>query len=192
MNPDPLHIILALIGALFLRTIFFNRRTLPLIGHLLTTKKQRKFYAYHEAGHALAAIILDYGKELQSISLSHTHTTFGQTRTKNKDTHIDIEQAKNWIICELAGEAAENLLADTPYKKRRSAAHDHKIAQKIAQHIPRTENNSNQELLETAQQQAHQIMEENKETLNKIAQALLEKNTLSAAEIYKISDLKQP
>lgn len=119
----------------------------------------------------------------------------GQATYENNQTHIDIDQAKNWMVCELAGEAAENVLANTPYKTRPSAAYDRKIAKKIAQQIIKIGNaptqQSTKSLIKDAQTQAHQLMRDNQTSLKKIANTLLEKETLSADEIYEIGEFKR-
>ena len=184
-------IILAVLGTLLVRWLVFNRHSYPFLAKFLTTEKDRLSYAYHEAGHALALLKLDCGHELKQITLSPTiqsgflglpFYSASHVKSENIEDALTLEQAYNWLICELSGEAAENILHNTPGKSRLSAAHDKKTARKIAQHIAKhqKEEVTIRQLITKASHDAHVFVEENQSTLKLIAKTLEAQKTLSA------------
>ena len=179
LQPHLLHIALASLGVVILRVMLFNRRTLPPIHRLLTSEKQRTLYAYHEAGHALALIKLDCGRELDHVTIEPSNRGLfhagGHTQVKNIQEEITQEQAHNWLICELAGEAAENIFENTPLKNRHTATRDKKTARKLCEKTGTD--------LEAARQEAHNFIKENEGILNALAKSLLKKGTLRAEEL---------
>lgn len=191
-------IILAVLGAFVVRTLIFNKHTYPLLAQLLTSEKQRRSYAYHESGHALALLKLDCGHELEKIDLSPSLQTgflglpfysASHVNSKSLEDSITLEQAYNWLICELSGEAAENLLHGTPSKTRLSATHDKKTAHKIAQHIVKHQHKAatSQQLITKASKEAYQLMQDNHYALKELAGSLQEKKTLSASDAKAIT-----
>lgn len=191
MSPDPVHILIAILGALAVHLALFNKWTLPVIARLLSGKQGLKSYAHHEAGHALALMLLDCGKKVKRITitpaLSYRYIlpvyTQGRVICDHVQEELNIEQARNWLICEFAGEAAENILADTKNIQSRSARRDKRTAQKLAQLI---DPENADECLKIAQDAAYTLLAHNKDTLERIAGSLLKHKTLSGDEALKL------
>ena len=189
---EPHIIVAAIFGALLIRWLIFNKHSYPVFLKFFTSEKDRLSYAYHEAGHALTLLKLDCGRELEQLTLSPSmQTGFGgipfysasHVNSKKLEDNITLEQAYNWLICELSGEAAENLLHDTPGKSRLSAAHDKKTAKKIARHIAKhLPESSIKQLLAKAYMDTGVFMQDNQSALKDLAQALYKHKTLSAQE----------
>lgn len=94
------------------------------------TDWDRKFMAYHEAGHAVCSYYAPEREPLISISIDPSHEAFGMIRTESRQHHNGTEiSLKSTIATFLAGRIAEEIFLNT---KTTSCIHDLKSARQIA------------------------------------------------------------
>ncbi len=167
----------------------------------------KKVTAYHEAGHALISILTRPTYQVTKITILPRADTGGLTEIIDLNEEILKYQSKqdalNAIATALGGRAAEeiifNLVSVGPSSDLRNATY---IAQYMIKHygmgnnlivavdedlIDKQELNKEINNMLTVQyQRTVQLLKNNIEKLHKLAQALLEKETLYADEIYEL------
>jgi ATP-dependent Zn protease len=156
-------------------------------------EEELRRYAYHEAGHALIILLRDCGKTLKSVSIKPSNSfgffyyTSGKVTCENVQPQLSLAQAQNLMMCELAGEAAENIMAGTKGKAKRSATRDKKMAKKLAQNIAKETGAAVSDILKTAEEETYTVLEAHKDKLRALAEVLLEHGALGAAQVQKIT-----
>jgi cell division protease FtsH len=194
---------------------FEEARDRMLLGKASKTKTQTpeelKVTAYHEAGHALVALMLpDDSDPLYKITILPRGHALGVTHTlpeKEKYTHTQ-EEFLAVIKRALGGRAAEKLV----FNKITTGAYSDYVnatenARKMvcllgmspvlgpvvydssfeySQHTAQQIDAEVRRIINECEQQTTQILIDNREKLNLLAQTLLEKETMFAGEIYEL------
>jgi cell division protease FtsH len=178
---------------------------------IIMTKEDLKMTAYHEAGHALLYVLLPDNMPLHKVTIVPRGSALGITwgipeRDKLTETK---EECLSIIKMALGGRLAELLI----FGKLTSGAHnDYQQATKIARKMvcaygmsenlgpvsyaledytisQRTAELIDEEIrriLKECEIDARRILEENIDKLHKLAEALLERETIPAEEVYEL------
>jgi cell division protease FtsH len=170
--------------------------------------------AYHEAGHALVTILnKDYPFLFHKVTILSRGGALGVSMSLPQDdmTSFSKEQLEAKITVCLAGRIAESLQfnricigAMNDFEQATSVAYDMVVAfgmgeatgvvsyvahKKIAESTQREIDIEIKRILDAAYQQCYHIISSNKTKLKAIAEALLERETLDAKEVYEILEL---
>ena len=172
---------------------------------MVLKKTEREMVAYHEAGHTIIHLQTSLLPPLYKVSIVPRGQALGVTTLlPDEDQNL---QSKKFLIEELlvlmGGRAAEKTFYDSTTN---GAAGDLDMARKIARKMihewgmgerlyyepekQEAEVEINR-LLETADHQAHTIIHDQKENTDKLAQALLEHETLTREEVLELLGLGQ-
>lgn len=167
---------------------------------MVLNQKEREMVAYHEAGHTIIHLQTPLMPPLYKVSIVPRGQALGATTLlPDEDQHL---QSRQFLLEELlvlmGGRAAERTFyGDTT----NGASGDLEVARKIArkmihewgmgeklyyepeQHDAETEINR---LLETADHQAHELIQAHKENTEKLAKALLDRETLTKDEVLQL------
>lgn len=178
---------------------------------IVMTKEDLKMTAYHEAGHALLYVLLPENMPLHKVTIIPRGSALGITwgipeRDKLTETK---EECLSIIKMALGGRLAELLI----FGKLTSGAHnDYQQATKIARKMvcaygmsenlgpvsyaiegynvsQRTAELIDEEIrriLKECETDARRLLEENIDKLHQLAQALLERETIPAEEVYEL------
>lgn len=174
----------------------------------------RKVVAYHEAGHALVAEWLDTKDKVHKVSIIPRGQSGGQTiYVSAEDVHLETRQGLLDRICVLlAGRASESVVFD---EVTSGAGDDLKRASKVVRAMLRelgmgqalglmvldeggetaperlaaVEEEARQ-LLDEAYGRAHQLLLERRETLEAVASALLNEETIDRDRFLEIAGLE--
>jgi cell division protease FtsH len=167
---------------------------------MVLKQKEREMVAYHEAGHTIIHLRTSLLPPLYKVSIVPRGLALGVTTLlPDEDQNL---QSKKFLLEELlvlmGGRAAEKTFYDATTN---GAAGDLDMARKIArqmihawgmgeklyyepeQHDAETEINR---LLETADRQAYEIILAERERTEKLAKALLERETLTREEVLEV------
>lgn len=178
----------------------------------ILTEHERQVIAYHEAGHALTRLLMPHNTDpLHKVTIIPRGRALGVTHyLPERDKYLETkEQMIASIISAMGGRAAEQLVfnelgtgasSDFSYATglaRRMvcsygmtdelgpvmyASRDFEYSQKTAEKIDETV----QKILESGMKEALDLLSTNREKLNALATALLEKETMYASEIYAL------
>ncbi|MBN1549446.1 ATP-dependent zinc metalloprotease FtsH [Candidatus Babeliales bacterium] len=182
------------------------------------TEEDRKMTAYHEAGHALVQLMLPEDTDpLHKVSIIPRGRSLGVTHSmpEREKYTMTKREAEGVITVAMGGRVAETLVFD---EVATGAANDFEKATDIARSMVvrygmsgalGTVHYSQQpgefvysqktaELIDTevrniidgCYQRAKQIITDNRDKLETLAAALLEKETLQSGEIYELLDIK--
>jgi len=178
------------------------------------TKEERSMIAYHEAGHAIVATFVPNGDKVQRISILPHGSSGGFTRLTEQNETLILPKSKaisNLAIL-LGGRASEEIaIKDITSGSSEDIKRANELATEMVEHFGMSEhygiryctknqigdNNIGNEtssiidsdiksILEQAFGIAKDILNKNRELLDKIATKLLEVETLNADEIEKI------
>jgi cell division protease FtsH len=170
---------------------------------MVLKQKEREMVAYHEAGHTIIHLQTSLMPPLYKVSIVPRGQALGVTTLlPDEDQNL---QSKKFLLEELlllmGGRAAEKTFYDSTTN---GAAGDLDIARKIARkmihewgmgekmYYEADQKDAELEinrLLENADRQAHELVLAHKEKTEKLAQALLERETLTRAEVLELLDL---
>ncbi len=173
---------------------------------MVLKQKEREMVAYHEAGHTLVHLQTKVLPPLYKVSIIPRGQALGVTTLlPDEDQNL---QSKQFLLEELlvlmGGRAAEKTFYDATTN---GAAGDLDMARKIARKMihewgmgeklyyeaeQRDAEAEINRLLETADRHALEIVRDQKENTEKLAQALLERETLSREEVFQLVDKKYP
>lgn len=174
------------------------------------SEEQRRITAYHEAGHAIAALLLDKAMKLYKVSILPRSNSLGVT------VSVPLEEKHNYSRQELlnrikvlyAGRVAEEIFFN---EITTGASNDIEVATNIAQRMitefgmhkdigmQKVENNTplmkkvddlRSTMLEELYQSTLTLLTENKDKVERIAIALLEKEEISSEEISELLEVK--
>jgi cell division protease FtsH len=168
----------------------------------LVTPRDREITAWHEAGHALVALLDSHAADPVAVSIVPRGSAGGVTwMDGSDDQYLSREKARARLAVALAGRVGEEFLLDGEFTQ--GAASDLAHATELAGHMVATfgmtrrglmVRSSNggldkdsadvvEELLVQAQDHARSLLEANLPALERLAAALLERESLTAAEI---------
>lgn len=181
---------------------------------LRISDEEKKIIAYHEAGHALVHILLNGKNGLHKVSIISRGATGGHTAFLSSEQLLLTKQGfMHTIMVNFGGKAAEQLIFKTlttgpsddiatatklardmichygMSEKLGPIAYHYTPDRSLSAHAPATLAAIDQEvkeILETAYQKTLQLLKDHKNKLDVIAQALIEKEELSAEEIYTL------
>ncbi len=181
---------------------------------VVLTEQERAITAFHESGHALVNVLMpDQTDPLHKVSIIPRGRALGVTHSlpeKEKYTRTQDEMLAS-IAIYLGGRAAEELVfnkvttgAYSDFKAATEMARsmvcdygmsadlgpvvysqrtgDYNYSQKTAEKI----DNEVQKLVHMAHQKAFDLLQQNRDKLDLLANKLLEKETLYAAEVYEL------
>ena len=167
---------------------------------MVLKQKEREMVAYHEAGHTIIHLQTSLLPPLYKVSIVPRGTALGVTTLlPDEDQNL---QSKKLLLEELlvlmGGRAAEKTFYDSTTN---GAAGDLDMARKIARKMihewgmgerlyyePEKQDAEAEinRLLEDADQQAHRIVQEQRTSAEKLAKALLERETLTREEVIQL------
>jgi cell division protease FtsH len=173
---------------------------------MVLKKTEREMVAYHEAGHTIIHLQTSLLPPLYKVSIVPRGLALGVTTLlPDEDQNL---QSKKFLLEELfvlmGGRAAEKTFYDSTTN---GAAGDLDMARKIARKMihewgmgerlyyqPEKQDAEVEinRLLETADQQAYAVIQAQRENTDKLAQALLERETLTRAEVLELLGLSKP
>jgi cell division protease FtsH len=167
---------------------------------MVLKKTEREMVAYHEAGHTIVHLQMTLMPPLYKVSIVPRGMALGVTTLlPDEDQNL---QSKNFLLEELlvlmGGRAAEKTFYGSTTN---GAAGDLDMARKVARKMihewgmgERLYYEADQKdaeveinrLLQTADNEAHRIIQEQKENTAKLARALLERETLDRSEVLAL------
>lgn len=173
---------------------------------MVLKQTEREMVAYHEAGHTIIHLQTSQLPPLYKVSIVPRGQALGVTTLlPNEDQHL---QNKKFLLEELlvlmGGRAAEKTFYGATTN---GAGGDLDMARKIARNMihqwgmgerlyyePEKQDAEMEinRLLETADNDAHAIIQAQRENTEKLAKALLERETLTREEVLELLGLKQP
>src|SRR5437764_482830 len=173
---------------------------------MVLKKQEREMVAYHEAGHTIIHLYTKLMPPLYKVSIIPRGQALGVTTLlPDEDQNL---QSKTFLLEELfvlmGGRAAEKTFYGSTTN---GAAGDLDMARKIARKMihewgmgerlyyePEKQDAEVEinRLLETADNDAHAIIQAQKENTDKLAKALLEKETLTRSEVLTLLRSPRP
>ncbi len=192
-------------------------------------EEDRRITAYHEAGHALAAVLMPEVGSLHKVTIIPRGMALGATMSlpEKDDYHMGRKKLKSMLVHLLAGRASEQVCCEDisagaendirratqiarlmvaewgmsekigPVSYTRPPEHnflgrDFSFGKEHSENVAFEIDMEVKALLEEALQKAQDICRANKDTLDRIAQALLQKETLSGSEVRAIIRGEEP
>ena len=175
------------------------------------TEKERMILAYHEGGHALMAHLMGGAAELQKVTIVARGSALGYTfHLPEEDRYLHTkEELQDWMVVALAGRAAEEVVFG---RVTNGAANDLEKVTDIARHMvfdwgmsdavtSRTMRADNYALSEATKQvrddeqarltdgayaESLRLLAKHRPPLDRVAAALLEKETLGRVEVLEL------
>jgi cell division protease FtsH len=175
------------------------------------TEKERMILAYHEGGHALMAHLMGGASELQKVTIVARGTALGYTfHLPEEDRYLHTkEELQDWMVVALAGRAAEEVVFG---RVTNGAANDLEKVTDIARHMvfdwgmsdavtsrtmradnyalseatKRLRDDEQARLTDTAYEDALRLLQKHRPPLDRIASALLAKETLGRGEVLEL------
>jgi cell division protease FtsH len=181
------------------------------------TEKERRILAFHEGGHALMAHLMGSAMELQKVTIIASGNALGYAfYTPEEDRYLHTkEELSDRMVVALAGRAAEEIVfgrvtngAANDLEKvtdiARSMVFDWGMADSVSSRTLRADNYALSEetkrlrdseqasLTDSAYQEALRLLKKHRPALDRLAAALLEKETLVRAEVLTLLADVQP
>jgi cell division protease FtsH len=181
---------------------------------LIRSADDLKRTAYHEAGHAMSKILLkDYPFGFHKVTILSRGGTLGVSWSLPKDDHTSFskEELFSKIVVSMAGRAAETIAfnrvctgAYSDFQNATKIATDMVKAygmgvttgmmsyvnyKNISQETQREIDLEIQKIVQAGYDASLKLLTDNLDSLNKVAQSLLEKETLCAKEVYGILNI---
>jgi cell division protease FtsH len=175
------------------------------------SEKERRILAYHEGGHALMAHLMGGVTELQKVTIVSRGNALGYTfHLPEEDRYLQTkEELQDWMVVALSGRAAEEVVfgrvtngAANDLEKvteiARSMVFDWGMSDSVASRTMRADNYALSEatkrlrdeeqahLTDGAYEEAVRLLKKHRAPLDRIAAALLEKETLVREELLEI------
>jgi cell division protease FtsH len=175
------------------------------------TEKERRILAFHEGGHALMAYLMGGISELQKVTIVARGTALGYTfHLPEEDRYLHTkEELQDWMIVALAGRAAEEVVFG---RVTNGAANDLEKVTDIARHMvfdwgmsdavssrtmradnyalseatKRLRDEEQARLTDGAYEEALRLLKKHRPPLDRVASALLEKETLVRDEVLEL------
>lgn len=179
----------------------------------LITEKKRRITAYHEAGHALLGLLVDDFDEIRKVTIVPRGRTGGVTYFQPSDERVDSglvsrQYLENQIIVSLGGRVAEEMIFGTMHATT-GAEGDFQHVMDIAYNMVASYGFNEtlgpigwsespidvssdiaaemKTIVEHCYHIAHDRLEQNEFYLHRIAEALLEHETLEQEDIRKLT-----
>lgn len=179
-------------------------------------EKDKRLTAYHEAGHAIVSSMLETQKEIKEVSIIPRGVAGGYTMYKtNEDKYyVSKTEMEEKLVALLGGRAAEKIAlndistgASNDIEVATNIAKDMIIKYGMSESLGPISINTEQDpyelqmlgerfgdaigaevkvLLDTAYAKAQNLIVNNMDKLNKVAEALLEKEVISAEEFQEL------
>jgi cell division protease FtsH len=166
---------------------------------MVVTQKEREMVAYHEAGHTMIQLQTRLMPPLYKVSIVPRGQALGVTTLlPDEDQNL---QSRAFLVEELlllmGGRAAEKTFfgwttngaagdLDVARKIARKMVHEWGMGEKLYYEAEQREAEAEiNRLLETADRQAHEMIQSRKESTSRLAQALLERETLTRDEVLE-------
>jgi cell division protease FtsH len=175
------------------------------------TEKERRILAYHEGGHALMSFLVTERAELQKVTIVTRGDALGYTfHLPEEDRYLHTkEELVDWMIVTLAGRAAEEAVfgrvtngAANDLEKvtaiARSMVFDWGMGETVTSRTLRADNYALSEetkrlrdteqasLTDSAYQEALRLIRKHRASLDRLAAALLDKETLVRDEVLAL------
>jgi cell division protease FtsH len=175
------------------------------------TEKERRILAYHEGGHALMSFLVTERAELQKVTIVARGDALGYTfHLPEEDRYLHTkEELVDWMIVTLAGRAAEEAVfgrvtngAANDLEKvtaiARSMVFDWGMGETVTSRTLRADNYALSEetkrlrdteqasLTDSAYQEALRLIRKHRASLDRLAAALLDKETLVRDEVLAL------
>ena len=175
------------------------------------TEKERRILAYHEGGHALMSFLVTERAELQKVTIVARGDALGYTfHLPEEDRYLHTkEELVDWMIVTLAGRAAEEAVfgrvtngAANDLEKvtsiARSMVFDWGMGETVTSRTLRADNYALSEetkrlrdteqasLTDSAYQESLRLIRKHRASLDRVAAALLEKETLVREEVLAL------
>jgi cell division protease FtsH len=164
----------------------------------------RRVTAWHEAGHTVAALRTPHAEPPVAVSIVPRGVAGGVTWTPGSDSQLlTRDQLRARLVVALAGRAAEEMLLDGEFTA--GASSDLEQATQMArmmvdrlgmterglsvrgQAVSESSENEVERLLQEAFRSASTLLAENRELLEAIVSALLERNDLGESDIQQLA-----
>jgi cell division protease FtsH len=176
----------------------------------MVTEHDRRIAAWHEAGHTIAALLLPHADDPVQVTIVPRGPAGGVTwMSGNDDVFLGRRRALSQMVVSLAGRAGEEALLDGEYTQ--GAAGDLQSATQTALQLVTQYGMSRlgymvrsdgmlqaggmrevgevvEELLAEAHSKATELVRAHREVLDAVAEALLDVETLSLAQVRAIAD----
>ena len=167
---------------------------------MVVNQKEREMVAYHEAGHTIIHLQTPLLPPLYKVSIVPRGQALGVTTfLPDEDQHI---QSRQFLLEELlvlmGGRAAEKTFygdttngaagdLDVARKLARKMIHEWGMGEKLYYEPEQRDAEAEiNRLLETADRQAHELIQTHKENTEKLAKALLDRETLTRDEVLQL------
>lgn len=185
---------------------------------IILTEHERKITAYHEAGHALITLLMpEYSDPLYKVTITPRGMALGVTHSlPERDKHsVSKEEMEAQVIMALGGRAAEELIFN---RLETGAANDFEKATDIVrkmvclygmskelgtvvyqqqsgkyEYSERTAELIDSEVrkfMDNYYEKSVELLRSNRDKLEKLAETLLEKETLFSSEIYPLLNIE--
>jgi cell division protease FtsH len=192
------------------------------------TDKEKKVTAYHEAGHAIVALILPHADNPRKVTVIPRGMALGYTKPLSEDKDVNtLEQLQDSIAMAMGGRVAEELVfneistgASSDIKKATEIAvsmvteygmskllgprsfgkHDDMVflGREISEQRDYGEETANaidaevKRIVTEGYESAVKTLTEHRDLLDKLAEGLLEYETLEGEELYKVLGVEMP
>jgi cell division protease FtsH len=167
---------------------------------MVLNQKEREMVAYHEAGHTIIHLQTELMPPLYKVSIVPRGQALGATTLlPEEDQHL---QSRRFLLEELlvlmGGRAAERTFygattngasgdLDMARKIARKMIHEWGMGEKLYYEPEQRDAEAEiNRLLETADREAHEIIQVQKDNTEKLAKALLERETLTKEEVLQL------
>ena len=156
------------------------------------TENSRLITSYHESGHSLIRVMLPQEADpLHKVTIIPRGRALGVSHSlPERDKHtLSKKEMLASIAIALGGRAAEDLVfnkittgAYSDFKVATDMARDMAYSQKTAEKIDEQVN----KILDESYNRAKDILQQNRDKLDKLAEALLARETMFAGEVYEL------
>src|SRR5581483_714579 len=152
------------------------------------TEKERRILAYHEGGHALMSYLVTERAELQKVTIVARGDALGYTfHLPEEDRYLHTkEELIDWMIVTLAGRAAEEVVFDRGMGETVTSRTLRADNYALSEETKRLRDTEQAQLTDSAYQEAVRLVEKHRAALDRIALALLEKETLMREEVLSL------
>jgi cell division protease FtsH len=180
---------------------------------IVLTKGDRRLTAYHEAGHAVAGLLLSGLDPVHKVTIIPRERSLGVTASlpeRDRHTHASSELRARLVML-MAGRAAEEHILGADHVTTGAGGdiqHATRIARRmvvrfgmskrlgmvdlsaeeepLAAHTARLVDEEIRQIIDEAYQDALELLEEHRDLMDRIAAALLEKETLGRDELREL------
>jgi ATP-dependent Zn protease len=154
---------------------------------------RRRHIAYHEAGHAVIALILGYKVGKVTIKPRYSQLTLGRTegiQPGEASSNRVVDREATDIKIDLAGPLAEQLINPAPFDEliENGSGGDWRSARRTARSFGLNTPREAEILIVRYALESAVLVQQHQEAITRVAAALLEHETLVGDEIKRIAD----